>query len=404
MHQVVSERAERAPAGSAARRPFGVVLAVCSGVGLATLNATIVNIALPQIGHGMHAGLTGLQWVANSYMVVYAALLLPAGSLAARLGRRRLFLAGTALLTGWRSVFVAVAAAGLATLVIAWTRISPARHGGAAAAAWQDVAGAVLATACLAALSYALIEGQDQGWSSRGVVTAFAVAAGALAAFAVVERRRSRVGAATLMPPGVWRIPKFTAANAGGVVYGVALFGILFYLSLFLQQVQGRSALASGLVFLPLSGAMAVTGPFAGRLTARYGQRAVLTAGTLIAAAGAVSLAAISAGDDIAWLSWRLLITGAGMGLMAAPLSSAIISALPERAAGFASAMYNSSRQVGGVLGIAALGAIVAAGRAAPGTPAAVFVHGLRLAMLAAGLALLASALISAVWLRDGRR
>jgi MFS transporter, DHA2 family, methylenomycin A resistance protein len=176
---------------------------------------------------------------------------------------------------------------------------------------------------------------------------------------------------------------------------------VLFYLSLFLQRVQGRSALDSGLVFLPLSGTMAISGPVAGRLTAAFGQRVIVVAGTVIAAAGVLSLAAISPDTSVASLAVRFAIAGVGMGLMAAPLSSAMIASLPSGSAGFASAMYNSSRQVGGVLGITLLGVILATRlHASTGQQALAFTSGVRLALFAAGLALVASAVTSGALIR----
>ncbi len=458
----------------------GVLVTVCLGVGLATLGSTIVNIALARMGQDLHTGLAGLQWIANAYMVIYAALLLPAGGLAGRLGRRGLFLGGAAALTvgsvccaaapdlatllagrvcqaigaaalvpatlaivpaefpgrrrrtraigcwagsaslgmaagplagglildvaGWRGIFAFVAIACAAMIGLGWRMIAPARHGAAPAPEPADVRGAAAITICLAALSFAVIQGQPAGWTSPAVLIAFGVATVSMAGFGMLERRSVH----PLMPLTAWRIPRFVAANAGGISYGIALNGLLFYLSLFLQQVQGRSALDAGLVFLPLTGAMAVTGPLAGALTARLGQRAMAVAGMMIAAAGVLALAVIDPGESTVSLAWRLAVAGVGMGMMSTPLSGAMITALPEGAAGFASAMYNSSRQVGSVLGIALLGVILAADQRAPraavaGEHAREFTTGLHLALFAAGLALLATAVACAAMM-PGRR
>jgi len=469
----------------------GALVTVCLAVGLATLGSTIVNIALPRMGQDMHTGLAGLQWVANAYMVIYAALLLPMGGLTDRVGRRGLFLGGTGILVvgsawcaaapdlalllagrvvqaagaagmvpatlalipaelpdrrrraraigfwagaasvgmaagplaggvillaggvildvaGWRAVFAFVTLAGAAMLAMGWRLIDPARHGRTAGTGSADAAGATAVTVFLAALSFALIQGQPAGWSSSAVLIAFAVAASSLAAFIVVERLREGHGTQPLMPLTAWRIPRFVAASVGGISYGIALTGLLFYLSLFLQQVQGRSALGAGLVFLPLTGAMAITGPFAGEFTARYGLRTMAVCGMTVAAAGVLAVAVISPGESTASLAWRLAVAGVGMGMMSTPLSGAMITALPDGSAGLASAMYNSARQAGSVLGVTLLGVILAAGRApagvtAAGHPGQAFTDGLHQAMLAAGLTLLVSAAASAV-LMPGRR
>jgi EmrB/QacA subfamily drug resistance transporter len=450
---------------------MGALVTVCLGVGLTALGSSIVTITLPQIGHGMHAGLADLQWVANAYTVTYAALLLPAGGLTDRIGRRSLFLGGTAAqavgsawcaaapdlalllagrvvqaigaaamvpatlalvsaefpdqrrraraigwwagaasaglaagplaggvilgVAGWRAAFAVVTLAAAVLLGIGW-RLDRAAGGRTPGAGPADASGAVAVTVFLTALSFALIEGGPGGWASPAVLIAFAVAAGSVAAFGVLERRVRR----PLMPLTVWRIHQFVAANAGGIAYGAALTGVLFYLSLFLQQVQGRSALDAGLVFLPLTGVMAITGPVAGRLAPLAGQRGMAVAGMTIAAAGVCSLAAVGPRESTAALACRLAVVGLGLGLMSTPLSGAMITALPARSAGFASAMYNSSRQVGSVLGVTLLGVVVAPGQpAAAGPSGLAFTRGLQMAMLAAGLALLASAAAGAALL-----
>ena len=148
-------------------------------------------------------------------------------------------LAGGAILDvfGWRGVFGFVALASAAMLGMGWRLIDPARHGRAKKTGSADVGGAVTVTAFLAAPSFALIQGQPASWTSPAVLGAFAVALGSLVAFLLLEHCRARRGAAPLMPLKVWRIPRFVAANAGGITYGLALTGLLFYLSLFLQQV-----------------------------------------------------------------------------------------------------------------------------------------------------------------------
>jgi EmrB/QacA subfamily drug resistance transporter len=472
----ISRRSRRPPACSGPPGHRGVLVTVCLGVGLATLGTSIVNIALPQVGHDMHTGLTGLQWIANAYMVVYAALLLPAGGLTSRLGRRGLFLRGTAALTvgsiccaaatsltmlligrtvqaigaaamvpatlaivpaefpdqrqraraigfwagtasvgmaagplaggvilhlaGWRAIFGAVSCTCVAMFILGWRMLSTARHGRALTRQPVDVLGAAAITASLAALSFALIQGRPAGWASPAVLASSAVSVISLCGFIALEHR----GAAPLMPLSAWRVPRFIAANMGGISYGLVLNGVLFYLSLFLQQVQGRTALDAGLVFLPLTGAMAVTGPVAGMLTARLGQRAVAAGGMMISAAGIFSLAMISPGESTVSLGWRLAVAGVGMGMTSTPLSGAMMTALPDGAAGFASAMYNTSRQVGGVLGITLLGVILSAGLRAGGSQKGqAFSGGLHLALSAGGLILLATAVACAAML-PGRR
>jgi MFS transporter, DHA2 family, methylenomycin A resistance protein len=197
------------------------------------------------------------------------------------------------------------------------------------------------------------------------------------------------------MPLGLWRSPRFAGANLSALAYFVLLYGILFFYSIDLQQYRHYSTLAAGLAFLPMTILMALLGPVAGRLSARFGTMPVMVTGLLVAAAGSWSLALLPAGGSAVDLGWRFALVGAGAGLMNSPMSNTAVSSAAVRHSGAASATHNTFRQIGGTLGVAALGTIVAAGRHALGA-AATFPAGLSHAMTAVAvlLVLCAAALI----------
>ena len=148
------------------------------------------------------------------------------------------------------------------------------------------------------------------------------------------------------------------AATVAGLV-SFGMFGVFFFLTLFLQNVQGYSAFQMGLRSLPMTGAIIFTAPIAGNLASRIGPRIPMTVGLAIVGVGMLLMERITPGMPYSALWWNLLMMGIGMGLTMAPMTAAVMNAVPRRRAGMASATSNASREVGGVFGIALLGAIV---------------------------------------------
>jgi MFS family permease len=164
-----------------------------------------------------------------------------------------------------------------------------------------------------------------------------------------------------------------------------------------LQQYRHHSALATGLTFLPMTILMALLGPVAGRLSARFSTTPVMVAGLLVAAAGSLSLALLPADGSVADVWWRFALVGIGAGLMSSPMSNTAVSSVAARHSGAASATHNTFRQIGSTLGVAALGAIVTAGQhATPGAMAA-FGTGLSHAMTVVAAILAICAVLVAV-------
>jgi DHA2 family methylenomycin A resistance protein-like MFS transporter len=258
-----------------------------------------------------------------------------------------------------------------------------------------DGVAAVLLTAAVALVTFALIEGRELGWSSVAVLGAFTAAALLGWAFVARERRHP----APLVDIGLLRHRAFVGANVGGAVLFAALLGLAVYFSVYFQQVQGRSALETGLCLVPQGLLTALCAPLAGRIAARTGPRLPILIGLGMACAATLALLRLEADSPIGDIWWALALFGAGAGVALPPMTITALAAAPAEQAGMASAIHNASRQLGQTFGVAVLGTIIlaSAGAAAghgrlTGVLAADWVDGLHLALLACagGLALTA--------------
>jgi len=222
-----------------------------------------------------------------------------------------------------------------------------------------DVAGAVTVTGGLALLVYGIVSTDTRSWGSAATIFTLLGAAVLLAAFVVIE---SRVAKHPLVPLRVFRMRSISASNGIAVMIGAALFGFNFFLSLYLQQVNGYGPLKAGLAFLPAALATMVGAIVGTRLVVRLGARRQLVIGPLIAAAGMVWLSQLSAGDGyLAHVFGPLILTGIGLGMSFVPMTIAATADVPVHQAGLASGLINTTRQVGGAVGLAVM-ATVAAG------------------------------------------
>jgi len=278
---------------------------------------------------------------------------------------------------GWRAVFwinppvVAVCVIG----VLAWTK-SPA---GARKRRRLDLPGLGLATLALAAAVYAVIAGGEGAWSA--VVVAAPVAVAALIGFLWAER----VAASPLLPPAVFASPVFRVANLSALIMNLTSNGLLFVLTRYLQSAQGRSALAAGLMMLPLAAPVPLMAPLAGRVTARRGPVPVLLAGAALAGTGQLSLLAVGASSPYAVLFPALVLVGTGIGIFVTPVVAMAVRAVPPDRSGLASGINNMARQVGTALGVAIFGAIAGSPARIPHFMAAI--HSLSVAAALAWLA-----------------
>jgi EmrB/QacA subfamily drug resistance transporter len=225
-----------------------------------------------------------------------------------------------------------------------------------------DLAGAVTVTGGLALLVYGIVSTDTRSWGSPATVFTLSCGVALLAAFVVIESRIAH----PLVPLRVFRMRSVAAANGIAVTIGAALFGMFFFLSLYLQQVNGYSPLKAGSAFLPaalstMGGAMVGT-----RIVTRLGARRQLVIGPLMAAAGLASLSQLSAGDGyFVHVFGALVLTGVGVGLSFVPMTIAATADVPMHEAGLASGLINTTRQIGGAVGLAVM-ATVAAGASSP--------------------------------------
>ncbi|MDT0541702.1 DHA2 family efflux MFS transporter permease subunit [Streptomyces lonegramiae] len=289
---------------------------------------------------------------------------------------------------GWPAIFLVNAPIGAVLLLAGLRVLGESRNPDAPAI---DIPGTVLSVLGVGALAYGLIEGGSLGWTSPVILGSFAAAVVILAVFVAVEGRSST----PMLPLRLFRQRLFTVSNTAMVVVGFALMGSSFFFSQFFVYVQGSSVLLAGLETLPASLAMVIVSPYAGRLAAKYGFRIVVTTGLALAGLGLLALGSVHADTGYGNVWWRLAIVGIGFALTMSPLTGAAIQAVSPQEGGLASGISSTTRQIGAVLGVAVLGAIVRT-READG---ASFEAGLNSAFVAAGAVTMAGAVFTGLWL-----
>lgn len=249
----------------------------------------------------------------------------------------------------WRGVFAFVVPVVAAAVPIARRYVPETRVGGARRI---DVSGAVLVTLGLAGLTAALVEGPRLGFSHPGVAGSGVAGLALLGAFVLAQRH----SAGPLVPPALFASRQFTGANVVTLLCYTALGGALFFLMLQLQNVVGYSALAAGAALAPINVAMLLLSPLAGRVAQRIGPAAPMTVGPVLAAGGFVLLAGVRPG--VGYLTGVLpgvAVFGLGLAILVAPLTAAVLAAVPEGHAGVGSAVNNAVARVAGLLAAAAL-------------------------------------------------
>jgi EmrB/QacA subfamily drug resistance transporter len=432
-----------------------VLAATVLGSGMAFLDGTVVNVALPAIGEDLDASVVGLQWTVNAYLVTLSALLLLGGSLGDRLGRRRVFVAGLVVFTG-ASVLCglapgpgllvaarAVQGVGGALLVPGSMAIIAATfHAddrGRAIGAWSGLSGVAssigpflggwlidaaswrwvfLINVPLAVVTIAIAvrhvpdtraEHQEPLDVPGAVLVTAALAAisyGAieqivaivglglvgLVAFVAVERASSH----PMLPMHLFRSPQFSGVNLMTLGVYIGVGGTFFLVPLQLQVSLGYSALEAGAALVPFTLLLLVLSPSAGQVAQRIGARVPLTVGPLIAAVGIVILGTVDAGDSYVGLVLPgIAIFGLGMAITVAPLTAAVLGAVDDEFVGVASGVSNAVARFAGMLAVAALPAI--AGISAASTLAAGLADGyqdaLRIAAVTTSLGGLTAAL-----------
>src|SRR4051812_3394564 len=411
-----------------ARQRWAALGVLCASLLAIVIDNTIVNVALPTLVRDLEAGVADLQWVVDAYTLVFAGLLLLAGALGDRFGRRRTLLAGLGLFGGasacaayaggvdglimaravmgagaafimpatlsllisvftdarertiaigiwaataglgvalgpvvggvlldhfwWGSIFL-VNVPLTAVALLAGRRLLPESRDPAARGI--DWTGAALCGVGLVAFVWAIIEAPSKGWTSAAVLAAGVVAAVALRAFVAWQRQVAE----PLLDVNLFANPRFGAASATVMVLFFALFGFLFLSTQYLQFVLGFSPSAAGVRVLPYAGAMIVFAPLSSALVARLGTKRVVTTGMLLFATGLAVTAIVSTSTGYGRLGIALLCMGAGMGLAGAPATESIMGSLPPERANIGSAVNDTTRELGGALGVAIVGSIM---------------------------------------------
>ena len=217
-----------------------------------------------------------------------------------------------------------------------------------------DVPGALLSIAGLVALVWAIIEGPG-GWTDPEILGAFALAAVLLGVFIVWERRARF----PMLDMSFFRNPRFSAASGAIMLTFFAMFGSLFLLTQFLQSILGYTPLEAGIRLLPMAGVMLVISPLSAKVVERIGSKIVVATGLTVGALGLVIASRLTAGASYPEVLVALVVLAAGLALVMPPATESIMGSLPLAKAGVGSAVNDTTRQVGGALGVAVLGSVM---------------------------------------------
>jgi MFS transporter, DHA2 family, methylenomycin A resistance protein len=258
---------------------------------------------------------------------------------------------GLVALVNWRAVFAVNVAIGIPAIVSS-LRSMPAVTSGTRR---LDIAGMSTATVLIGGLVFVLIEGPTRGWLSLAVLTALGLAVAGAIGFIIAER----MAKVPLLPVGVYSDRRFVSAAAQGGLFNFAFYGLLFGMSLMLQQGRGLSALVSGLLFLPLTGLISIGTLCAAPLAQRIGRPAVLGIGQAGLTIALLMVAWASTSSALWPLVLALLPCGLVSGLLVPTMTSQSMAAVESRLHGAASAAFNTARQIGGAVGIAIFGPLL---------------------------------------------
>ena len=258
-----------------------------------------------------------------------------------------------------------------------------------------DLPGLATSALGLFALTYGLIEANTYGWGSARIIGAFAISAIALGSFVLLERHQR----APMLDLTLFRNRTYVGANLAILLVSLAMFGVFFFVSLFMQNILGYSAVQAGASFLPMTILVIIVAPIAGRASDRFGSRGLITAGMLLLSCQLLYFSQLGPDATFWTLLPGLVLGGIGMSMTMTPSTAAATRAVPVEKAGVGAAVLNAFRQVGGSTGIALMGAIMAAKLTTPPT-AASFMDGFENALLVAAAIALVGALVAAILIR----
>lgn len=253
----------------------------------------------------------------------------------------------------WGSVFLVNLPIGLVALALGWHLIPNSRD---PEAPRLDTPGLVLSAVGVTTLVYAVIEGPKHGWTSFATLGLFIAAALAVVAFVWWERRTAH----PMLDVTVFANSRFSAASGAVTLAFFALFGFIFMLTQYLQFVRGYDTLSAGLRTLPFAIATGIAAPIAPRLAHRFGTKRVVAAGLAFMSAGLVIAATCATTTPYRVIALAAIVMGLGLGLTTSPATESIMGSLPKEKAGVGSAVNDATREVGGTLGVAVIGSLLA--------------------------------------------
>jgi EmrB/QacA subfamily drug resistance transporter len=453
----------------------GLLLIVCLAQFMVILDISIVNVALPSIHSGLGFSTTGLQWVVNAYTLTFAGFLMLGGRCADLLGRRNLFIAGTALFSlsslacalsdsqglllaaralqglggavlspatlsivtssfeagaernravgmwgamgalggssgallggvltqglGWPAIFAVNLPLGAIVIAMGLRLISGERERGATRN--FDASGALLITAGLVSLTYGIVRTDTLGWGSPGVLGPLAAGLILLALFGLVE---ARLATAPLIPMSILHFVQLRISNIVVTLLYAAFFPVWFFLTLYVQEVLHYDAIEAGLCFLPMTLSIFAASTIAPKLVGRLGPRTVITGGMSVATVGMLLLIGVAPGGTyFGSVLPGALLSAIGMGFSLVPATIVAMQCLPASQSGIGSGLLNTSRLMGGALGLAILSTIADAqtrADASAGTARAL-TNGFDLAFGVGAAFALAGAVIAGLRLRN---
>jgi EmrB/QacA subfamily drug resistance transporter len=301
----------------------------------------------------------------------------------------------------WSWIFFVNVPIGVLAIVIGRLVISESRD--TSAEQRLDIPGLLTSAAALFALTFALIEQREYGWTSPLILGLFAASAISMVAFILLERHQR----APMLDLSLFRNSTFAGANVVALLTTLAMFGVFFFMSLYMQNILGYSAVRTGATFLPMTILIILVAPAAGKLSDRIGSRWLMTAGMTLVSASLVLFSRLGLEATFWKIFPGLVVGGLGMALVMTPMTAAALGSVPVDKSGVGSGVLNTFRQVGGALGIAVMGAILssrsdaALGRGEPAPVA--FLDGFQAALqVSAGIAIV-GAVVAALTIRQYR-
>ncbi len=410
-------------------RPTAALIVICLSVFVISVDATIVNVALPTLSRELNADTAQLQWIVDAYTLVMAGLLLSAGSLSDRYGRRGWLSSGLALfaltsavaaqvntadgliaaraamgvgaavifpttlalitniftdpvarakaiglwaamvgvgvaagpITGgwllehfaWGSIFWVNVPIALAAIIGGWLFVPTSRD---PATPTVDMGGLILSALGVTALVYTVIEAPTWGWSSAHTIVGFAAAGVVLIAFAAWERRRAH----PMLDVSVFANRRFSGGSLAVTSGFLTLFGFIFVITQYFQFIKSYSAFETGVRLLPVAVSIALGSALGPRIVERIGTTVVVSGGLAMFAAGLGWASTADAATPYLVIAMQMVLLGGGLGLTTAPATEAIMGSLSADKAGIGSAVNDTTRELGGTLGVAIVGSVFA--------------------------------------------